>query len=89
MFYFLWWGTSVFFYLAISCCHQQHRCYARFTRRKADPSCTVLDRIQGTLNIIMAGQEDDKLAKARVSAWKNLSDPGRTQAISPIQRIKA
>eukprot|EP00193_Tetraselmis_chui_P001462 CAMPEP_0177761372 /NCGR_PEP_ID=MMETSP0491_2-20121128/5768_1 /TAXON_ID=63592 /ORGANISM="Tetraselmis chuii, Strain PLY429" /LENGTH=209 /DNA_ID=CAMNT_0019277339 /DNA_START=33 /DNA_END=662 /DNA_ORIENTATION=- len=40
-------------------------------------------RIQGTLDIIGASCDDSKLAKARVSAWKNMSDAGRTQFAWP------
>lgn len=40
-------------------------------------------RIQGKLDIIGAGCADEKLARARVAAWKNMSDPGRTQFAWP------
>lgn len=42
-----------------------------------------IGRIQGTLSIVQAEHEDEKLAKARVTAWKNMSDGGRTQFLWP------
>ena len=44
----------------------------------------ILDcRIHGSLSIIQQNHANEKLAKARVSAWKNMSDGGRTQFAWP------
>mmetsp|Transcript_32262 Transcript_32262/g.91481 ORF Transcript_32262/g.91481 Transcript_32262/m.91481 type:complete len:214 (+) Transcript_32262:94-735(+) len=40
-------------------------------------------RIHGSLSIIRKDHDDEKVARARVSAWKNMSDGGRTQFAWP------
>lgn len=41
-------------------------------------------RLHGTVNVVKESNEDEKLQRARVSAWKNMSDPGRQQFLWPM-----
>ena len=40
-------------------------------------------RIHGHVSVITNDVEDEKLKRARISAWKNMSDPGRQQFLWP------
>ena len=44
-------------------------------------------RFLGRITIVSKDEEDEKLAKARTSAWKNMSDPGRQQFTWPTPGI--
>lgn len=44
-------------------------------------------RFLGRITIVSKDEKDEKLAKARTSAWKNMSDPGRQQFTWPTPGI--